>query len=37
MHPKKMLQDFHGVLQTDGYQAYAKALDGNKGLSGSFA
>ncbi|WP_139125879.1 IS66 family transposase [Arcticibacter eurypsychrophilus] len=30
VHPKKMLQDFHGVLQTDGYQAYGTALAGNE-------
>jgi transposase len=29
VHPKKMLQDFHGVLQTDGYAAYGTALQGN--------
>lgn len=30
VHPKKMLQGFHGVLQTDGYQAYGTALAGNE-------
>lgn len=36
VHPKKMLQDFHGVLQTDGYQAYGTALGGNKGVKQLF-
>lgn len=36
MHPKKILQDFHGVLQTDGYQGYGKALEGNKDVKQLF-
>lgn len=29
IHPKEVLKDFQGVLQTDLYQAYNKALTGN--------
>lgn len=36
VHPKKMLQDFHGVLQTDGYVAYATALEGNSRVNHLF-
>lgn len=32
IHPQEMLENFHGVLQSDGYTGYDKALKGKKNI-----